>query len=247
MKLTVYFTPLGVTPNAISGKPVLVVDVLRTTTTIVSALANGAKAVLPAATADEALRLAANLERDSVLLAGERGMDRIEGFDLGNSPSEMVEETVRGKTIVMATTNGTGALVTSEPGRPVLVGAITNFAAAAERAKEAFAERGEIVILCSGRERTFALEDAYVAGRFTQALVPSKVRRKTEFNDAALAALELTRRFGDKWKTAVTACAAAKALKGAGYKADVAAVTEVDTQAIVPEYSGRLVTLPDGG
>jgi 2-phosphosulfolactate phosphatase len=247
MKLTVYFTPLGVTPNSITGKPVLVVDVLRTTTTIVSALANGAKAVLPAATADEALRLAANLERDTVLLAGERGMDCIEGFALGNSPGEMVEEAVRGKTIVMATTNGTGALVTAEPGRPVLVGAVTNFTAAAERAKEAFAEHGEIVILCSGRERAFALEDAYVAGRFTQALVPSKVRRKAEFNDAALAALELTRRFGDKWKTAVTASAAAKALKGAGYKADVAAATEVDTQTIVPEYSGRLVTLPHGG
>ncbi|MEE8192722.1 MAG: 2-phosphosulfolactate phosphatase [Gemmatimonadales bacterium] len=247
MKLTVYFTPLGVTPNAISGKPVLVVDVLRTTTTIVSALANGAKAVLPAATPDEALRLAANLERDTVLLAGERGMDRIEGFALGNSPGEMVEEAVRGKTIVMATTNGTGALLAAEPGRPVMVGAITNFAAAAERAKEAFAEHGEIVILCSGRERTFALEDAYVAGRFAQALVPSKVRRKAEFNDAALAALELTRRFGDKWKIAVSGSAAAKALKRAGYKADVAAVTEVDTQTIVPEYSGRLVTLPDGG
>jgi 2-phosphosulfolactate phosphatase len=247
MKLTVYFTPLGVTPNAISGKPVLVVDVLRTTTTIVSALANGAKAVLPAATPDEALRLAANLERDTVLLAGERGMDRIEGFALGNSPGEMVEEAVRGKTIVMATTNGTGALLAAEPGRPVMVGAITNFAAAAERAKEAFAEHGEIVILCSGRERTFALEDAYVAGRFAQALVPSKLRRKAEFNDAALAALELTRRFGDKWKIAVSGSAAAKALKRAGYKADVAAVTEVDTQTIVPEYSGRLVTLPDGG
>ena len=247
MKLTVYFTPLGVTPNAIMGKPVLVVDVLRTTTTIVSALANGAKAVLPAATADEALRLAANLERDTVLLAGERGMDRIEGFALGNSPGEMVEEAVRGKTIVMATTNGTGALLAAEPGRPVMVGAITNFAAAAERAREAFAEHGEIVILCSGRERTFALEDAYVAGRFAQALVPSKLRRKAEFNDAALAALELTRRFGDKWKIAVSGSAAAKALKRAGYKADVAAVTEVDTQTIVPEYSGRLVTLPDGG
>jgi 2-phosphosulfolactate phosphatase len=246
MKLTVYFTPLGVTPNAIAGRPVLVVDVLRTTTTMVAALAHGAKAILPASTAEEGLRLAANLERDAVLLAGERGMDPVEGFALGNSPAEMSNGAVGGKTIVMATTNGTAAVVAADTGRPVLIGAVTNFTAAVERAKAAFQEAGEITILCSGRERMFALEDAYVAGRFAQALIPSRERRKAEFNDAALAALELTRRYGDKWKNAISSSAAAKSLKAAGYKADVAAATEVDTQTIVPEYSGRLVTLPDG-
>ena len=246
MKLTVYFTPLGVTPNAIAGTPVLVVDVLRSTTTMIAALAHGAKAILPAATAEEALRLAGNLERDSVLLAGERGMDPIEGFALGNSPMEMANGVVRAKTVVMATTNGTGAVVTAEAGRPVLIGAITNFGAAVARARAALQDAGEITILCSGRERMFALEDAYVAGRFAQALVPARERRKAAFNDAALAALVLTRRYGDKWKNAVSSSAAAKALKMAGYNADIAAAIEVDTQTIVPEYAGRLVTLPDG-
>ncbi len=247
MKLTVYFTPLGVTPNAIAGKPVLVIDVLRTTTTIVSALANGAKAVLPAPTAEEALRLAGNLERDAVLLAGERGMQRIEGFALGNSPLEMTSETVSGKTIVMATTNGTGAVVAAEPARPVLIGAVTNFSAAVQRAQAAFEDQGEMIVLCSGRERMFALEDAYAAGRFAQALIPGRQRRSAELNDAAFAALELVRRYGDKWKRAVSASNAARALKGVGLKADVAAATEVDCYSIVPEYAGRLVTLPDRG
>jgi 2-phosphosulfolactate phosphatase len=247
MKLTVYFTPLGVTPNAITGKPVLVVDVLRTTTTMIAALANGAKAIVPAATAEDALRLAANLERDAVLLAGERGAERIAGFALGNSPLEMEPDTVTGKTLVMATTNGTAAVVTAEPGQPVLIGAITNFSAAVERARSVFDDHGEMVVLCSGRERAFALEDAYVAGRFAQALIPGRQRRSAGLNDAALAALELVRRYGDKWKTAVTASTAAKELKRLGFKADVVAATEVNTQTIVPEYAGRLVTLPDGG
>jgi 2-phosphosulfolactate phosphatase len=182
-----------------------------------------------------------------VLLAGERGAERIAGFALGNSPLEMEPDTVTGKTLVMATTNGTAAVVTAEPGQPVLIGAITNFSAAVERARSVFDDHGEMVVLCSGRERAFALEDAYVAGRFAQALIPGRQRRSAGLNDAALAALELVRRYGDKWKTAVTASTAAKELKRLGFKADVVAATEVNTQTIVPEYAGRLVTLPDGG
>ena len=100
MKLSVYFTPLGVTPNAVAGKPVLVVDILRTTTTIIAAMANGARSIVPTDTAEGALKVARNLRRDDVLLAGERNAERIPGFALGNSPREMVPDAVRGRTIV---------------------------------------------------------------------------------------------------------------------------------------------------
>ena len=76
MRIDVYFTPLGVAPGDLAGRGVVVIDVLRATTTIVTALANGAKAVIPAATPDEAVRLAAKLEKNGVLLAGERRRDR---------------------------------------------------------------------------------------------------------------------------------------------------------------------------
>lgn len=245
MKLSIYFTPLGVSAADIAGKPVIVLDVLRTTTTIVAALGNGARGVVPAQTADDAVRLAGNLEKDSVLLAGERRLERIEGFALGNSPREMSAELVRGKTIVMSTTNGTGAIVSAEAGKPVLVAAATNFTATVERARQAFEQTGEIVVLCSGRERQFALEDAYAAGRFAQALVPGRQRRSADLNDGAIAALELVRRYGDKWKNAITASAAAHDLKRMGFKQDVATATEVDTHRIVPEYAGRMVTIAD--
>ena len=131
MKLVVYFTPAGLTPAAVANKPVLVIDLLRATTTIITALENGARAVLPAGSASDALALAQNLEREDVLLAGERNAFPIEGFALGNSPLEMVPETVGGKTLVMATTNGTPALLAAEAGRPVMLGAAVNFQAAA--------------------------------------------------------------------------------------------------------------------
>jgi 2-phosphosulfolactate phosphatase len=244
MKLTVYFTPLGVTQSAVAGKPILVVDLLRTTTTMVAALANGARAICPAATADEALRVAQNLERDSVVLAGERRMERIEGFDLGNSPLEMTPEQVRGKTLVMATTNGTGTIVSAEPGRPVLVAAAVNFGAVVERARRAADGADELIILCSGREKMFALEDAYAAGRFAQALMAGRDRRATELNDGAIAALELVRRYGENWRRAISSSAAARALMAVGYKDDVVAATEADKYPIVPEYGQRLVTVP---
>lgn len=245
MKASVYFTALGVTPQDVGEKPVVVIDILRTTTTVIAAMANGAKAVLPAASQDEALRHVANLERDAVVLAGERKLVRIDGFQLGNSPLEMTEDAVRGKTVVMSTTNGTPAIAAAESGAPIIIAAVTNFSAAVVQAKEAFEKSQEIVILCSGRDRMFALEDAYAAGRFVRALVPGNKRRSVEFNDAAIAALELVRRYGEKWKRAIMASAAAKELRARGFRADLAVATEVDSHDIVPTYSGKLVTLPD--
>ena len=243
MRINIFFTPLGLTSADIAGKPIIVVDILRATTTAITALANGAKAIIPASASDEAARIAQNLERGAVLLAGERKGDPISGFDLGNSPGEMLPEVVGGKTLVMATTNGTPAIAAAEAGSPALIGAAVNFTAVVERCRPLAAEHGEISILCAGRERGFALEDAYAAGRFAQALIPAGARRKVELNDAAVAALELIKRYGDRWKRAVSASAAARILAEKGYKDDVHAATDADRYDLVPVYADRQVTL----
>jgi 2-phosphosulfolactate phosphatase len=249
MKLSVYFTPLGLTPAAVSGKPVIVLDILRATTTIVAALANGAKAVLPTASSDEALTVAQNIDRKDRLLTGERRCVRIEGFDLGNSPLEMTAEAVAGKTLIVATTNGTPALVAAETGRPVIVGAITNFTAAVKIAREAVDRQEEISIICSGKEKFFALEDAYVAGRYAQALLAGRSRAKNahQLNDGAIAAIELVRRYGTDWKKPIMESAAARDLLALKFKPDVLAAVEVDRYDIVPVYKDRRITmLPRG-
>ncbi len=247
MRLSVYFTPVGLPSNTIAGRPVLVVDILRASTTIVTALANGGRAVIPAASAEDALKLAQNLERNDILLAGERRMEKIPGFALGNSPLEMTPEAVAGKTLVMATSNGTPALLAAEAGRPVIVGAAVNFKAAAEAAARAFEEASEITILCAGREKQFALEDAYAAGRFARAIVPSKLRRRLEMNDAAIAAWELVRRYGTEWMSALKTSAAARELKSLGFRADLKAAAEADRYDVVPILNDRRVTLPERG
>ena len=245
MKVSVYFTPLGLTPAAISGKPVVVLDVLRATTTIVAALANGAKAVVPTANSDEALTVAPNFDKTERLLAGERRCVRIPGFDLGNSPLEMVPEVVAGKTLIFSTTNGTPALAAADSARPVIVGAVTNFSAAVGAARAAAEEHDELAIICSGKERLFALEDAYVAGRFVQAALAgkSRARRAHRLNDAAVAAIELVRRYGTDWRKPIAASAAARDLFALKFKADVAAASEMDRYDIVPIYKDKRITL----
>ncbi len=238
MKIDVYFTPLGLNAGDLSGRGVVVVDVLRATTSIVTALANGAKAVVPAATSEEAVRLTANLEKNGYVLAGERKSLKIEGFALGNSPREMTAEAVGGKTIYISTTNGTPALVAVQGGEPVLVAAAVNFSAVAERARAVFEERGDLVIVCAGREKQFALEDGYVAGRLVKAV--RKGRRKIALNDAATVVLDLPSRFAN-WAAALGASEAARELRAADLGEDVAFSAKADRFSVVPSIVDRRI------
>lgn len=241
MRIDVFFTPLGLAAGELAGRAVVVIDVLRATTTVVTALANGAKAVIPAASSEEAVRLASNLEKDGVLLAGERKSLKIEGFALGNSPREMTPQAVTGKTIVLATTNGTPALVAAQGGDPVLVGAPANFKALVTRARDALAQRGELVIVCAGREKQFAAEDAYTAGRLVKALKTGGGARKLALNDAATAAVALTRAFAS-WKDALEHSEAAHQLAEARLADDVRFAAKPDRFAVVPTYADRRIT-----
>src|SRR6059036_4256537 len=239
MKIDVFFTPLGLAAGDLGGRAIVVIDVLRATTTVATALANGAKAVIPAATSEEAVRLASNLEKDGVLLAGERKSLKIEGFNLGNSPREMTPDAVAGKTLFLATTNGTPALLAAQGGDPVLVAAALNFSAAAERARALFAERGDLVIICAGREKQFALEDAYTAGRLIKAVKKGVPPKKLALNDAAQVSLDLAALGG--WQDALGASHAARMLGEAGFGDDVKFCANPDRLSIVPVYADRRI------
>ncbi len=209
MKIDVYHTPLGLNAGDLTGRAVVVIDVLRATSTIVTALAAGAKAIVPAASSEEAVRLTSNLEKNGIVLAGERRLLKVEGFALGNSPREMTAEAVGGKTLFLATTNGTPALLAAQGGEPVLVAAALNFSAVAERARNLFTERGDLVIICAGRDKQFALEDAYTAGRLIKAVKKGVPPKKLTLNDAAQVSLDLAAQQGG-WQDALGASDAAR-------------------------------------
>src|SRR3989442_14659626 len=148
MKIDVYHTPLGLNAGDLTGRAVVVIDVLRATSTIVTALAAGAKAIVPAASSDEVVRVTSNLEKDGIVLAGERRLLKIEGVALGNSPREMTPDAVGGKTLFLATTNGTPALLAAQGGDTVLVAAALNVSCVGERDRSLFTARGDLRITC---------------------------------------------------------------------------------------------------
>ena len=110
--VNVHLLPSLIAPEALAGSTVVVIDVLRATTTIVHAMAAQAHEIIPCLEVDEARRMAGRLKCDTVL-GGERGGEPIDGFDLGNSPAEYSAHAVADKTIVFTTTNGTRAALTT--------------------------------------------------------------------------------------------------------------------------------------
>src|SRR5260221_2263163 len=119
----VHLVPALFEPADLRGGVAVVIDVLRATSTIVHALAAGAKAVIPCGEIDEARQVAARSPAGSVLLGGERKGLRIPGIDLGNSPTDYTPDVVTGKKIIFTTTNGTRALIRARDARRGAVGA----------------------------------------------------------------------------------------------------------------------------
>ena len=239
MKLDVLLTPAELVPSEIAGRVIVVLDVLRASTSIVQALAAGARVLYPVATIEEAIGLAKTLGRDEVLLAGERKALPIEGFDLGNSPGEFTEERVGGKMVVMSTTNGTIAIAAASGGGRVIIGAWTNFQAVVD---DLVRSQAEPVFLCAGRDRAFGLEDAVCAGQIAAAVMKALPDVEWEMNDGAVAALALAEEFPDPAKL-FPHTAAGRAIADAGLEEDLAYCAQVDLRGVLPVLEGRQIVL----
>src|SRR6266536_2619448 len=171
MRIDVAFTPVETAPAPFG----VVVDVLRATSTIAQALASGYRRVLCCAEIEGALALRAQIP-DS-LVGGERNAVRIEGFDVGASPREFLEP--RADTLILSTTNGTRTiLAAAERCEEVVLGSLLNLSAVAEEAR---GRSADVAIFCAGFKGSFALDDAYCAGRIVALL-------GAERSDAAIAA-----------------------------------------------------------
>jgi 2-phosphosulfolactate phosphatase len=158
--LNVHFLPSLVAAEDLVGATVVVIDVLRATTTITYALAAGASAVIPCLDVGDALRIKASCPAGTVVLGGERGGKRIEGFDLGNSPAEYTPETVGGRVVVFTTTNGTRAIEHCRLATRVLLGAFVNLSAVSR----AVSDDENVHLLCAGTRGKFTREDVLLAG-----------------------------------------------------------------------------------
>jgi 2-phosphosulfolactate phosphatase len=241
----VYFGPAALPPAEWHGRTVVVIDVLRACTTIATALFNGARSVIPFDSADEAVTRSKSFERGEVILAGERRMVAIPGFDLGNSPRAFTPNVVEGKTILFTTTNGTAALVAVQGARQVYTAAFVNLSAITGVLRAAYRAGHDLTVVCSGSERQFALEDAVCAGRLLRRL--GKRLTTITLNDAARAAMQLERRYARDVGGLIDDATHARSLTDAGLGDDVPVCLALDTCPVIPVYAERQITRAGAG
>lgn len=160
MKIDVVISADYINKELLKGKSVVVIDMLRATSVITTAIANGAKEVIPTLTVEEAFDIKNSLEKD-VILAGERQAKKVDGFDLSNSPLEFTTDVVAGKTVVLSTTNGTRALTLSSTGDRVFVASVLNAKAVAKKLLEV---GKDIVFINAGTNGNFSTDDFICGG-----------------------------------------------------------------------------------
>jgi 2-phosphosulfolactate phosphatase len=240
VRIDVVFGAQQLAAQDVQGRVVAMIDVLRASTTIAVALAHGARSVIPMESPEDVVTRSKQFERGAVLLAGERRMLKMDGFDLGNSPREHTQEVVEGKTVLLSTTNGTKALLAVQGARDVVVASYVNLTGASTMLRAALRGGADITIVCAGQDRQFALEDAACAGRYVHHI--SRRLSGIDLNDAALAATLLDRKYGDNLIRLFNTAAHGRALAAAGFEGDLTACAAVDAYPVIPIYQDRLIT-----
>lgn len=153
----------------IKGKSVVVIDMLRATSVITTAINNGCIGVIPVLTVDEALRIA-NKDKSKYVLGGERKALKIDGFDCANSPLEYKSSIVKNKTLVMTTSNGTRAINGSLAAKTILIGALINAKSVGDKLIEL---NNDVVIVNSGTDGQFSMDDFICSGYIIDCMLKS--------------------------------------------------------------------------
>ncbi|KAJ50842.1 2-phosphosulfolactate phosphatase [Clostridium tetanomorphum] len=181
MKIDLIISADDIKKEKVIDKSIVVIDMLRATSVIVTAMNNGCKEVIPVITIEEALSIA-NKNKDKYILGGERKALKIEGFDCSNSPLEYTPEVVLNKTLVMTTSNGTRAIKGSEGARNILIGALINANAVAKRLIEL---NNDIVIVNAGTYGQFSIDDFMCSGYIIDCILKSSKAELTDISKTA--------------------------------------------------------------
>lgn len=206
----------------------VVVDVLRASTTIISALEAGASSIFPCLSVENAMA------QHDCLRGGERGGVKLEGFDFGNSPTEYTADQVSGRTVAFTTTNGTRALLMSKKAGRVFVGAFANLSAIAEACIVA----DEVVeIVCAGTDGAISGEDVLFAGLLANRLAESAGFERGD--DATQIAMDFSATNAEnpsRLLEAVRQSQGGRNLISLGYDADIQFAANIDRFSLVPIF-----------
>ncbi len=234
--LDVYSTAHSFQEDETRGKTVVVIDVLRASTTILTALDNGARGVIPVQDMGTASGIAAKLDSSTYLLCGERDGRKIDGYDKGNSPFEFDTPTVEGKTVILTTTNGTKAITRAAEAEAVHIACFRNARAVAELIA---AQDREIMIVCAGWKNRLSMEDTLCAGLLVELLHQGNL--PADASDGAVAAAGLYRTYGNDLLQVVAASNHAQRLVALGNATDIPYCCEVNVSTRVPSLHDGII------
>lgn len=235
-------------PEEIQGKDlsdylVVIIDVLRASSTITTALAEGAKKIIPVFAPQEAKQRVTKLCSHQVLLCGERGGEKLAGFDLGNSPLEYISPKVKGKVIVLTTTNGIRAINLACKAAKIIIGCFLNIQAITQYCK---CHTKNILLLCAGDRGNISLEDTVCAGMIKYLMEKNKEDKKSIFsftNDDARIASLVYRQFKDDLLHMLKSSIWGQKLSAMGFEKDLLFCAQQNKYQIIPEWKEGSILL----
>ncbi len=233
MKIELSFSAGQFDDLQLRDKNVVVLDVLRASSTITVALNNGAREVIPVASIESAVKISGSLFGEVTLRGGERNGKTIEGFNLGNSPQEYTEAAVKGKSIIYCTTNGSVAMAKSRYARKLIIGSFLNLTTVVDYICK---ENKDFLFICAGRVNTvghFSLEDAVCAGMIIQKLMKYE-SLELNLSDSAKAAHALYKSFGRSILKMLRTSEHGKYLTEIGFADDLKICAAVDSVPVLP-------------
>jgi len=238
MKINVVLSPTTVDELYFSGKITVVIDVLRATSTIITALMNGAKEIVPVGSVEFAMKASSNMFGGQTLICGERNAKKIDGFNLGNSPLEFTREVIGGKSIVFFTTNGTKAIVKTKFAEEVIIASFLNISAVAKYLAEL---KKPFEILCAGRNSNFSLEDTVLAGKLISEIMTQS--DEVTLTDSGLAAVAIAKTFGKNIKKMLAESEHGKILIENGFAEDLKYCAKLNITGDIPIFASNVIKI----
>jgi 2-phosphosulfolactate phosphatase len=235
MLLSVLPLPHPDSKKLIQDARVVVIDVLRASSTILEALMNGAPFVVPVASPEHAFTAKKQYAEKDVLLCGERQGIKVAGFDMGNSPTEFTREKINGRIIIMSSTNGTKAIDFASNAKQVMIGCFRNVAAIVGTLND---DDTNIVLLGSGKLGQFCMEDMVCAGNMIDMFLSKK---GLELSDSAMAAHDLYLHYQKNLLGIMQHCEHGRYLASLGFGDDVVFCSRQNVYTRVPILQNGII------
>jgi 2-phosphosulfolactate phosphatase len=240
LKISLYFTHQHIDSELdLKDKNVVVADVLRTSTTMITGLTNGAKEIIPTESVATAGMIGRNSEGQS-LLCGERNGKIIEGFNLGNSVKEYSAEKVAGKTLIFSSTNGTPAVIKSKFARNCIILGFANLSRVVNYLTKL---NEDFIILCAGKDEEFSLEDTVCAGMLIHNLIKDNPKEVYELTDSARGALKLYVSYKKDLLGMLKESEHGRFLISLGFDDDLSACSKIDICKSLPVMRNGIIKL----